>query len=129
MDSVKLSLLKDFAGFIPADIFQLIYDEEGLYVRVQLQQDGLAALFTDSIGFRLLDEGDLLEFWLDEEYNSDGWVYEVKSGGWLDMESARPGFLSANRKGLKEYLVASENDCVSVLAFNDPRKTEHDARL
>ena len=118
MRSAEIVGLQGFTSLIPADVFEVIFNETGLRVRVEPEDDGLTIAFDDLIGFRLLDEGDLLEFWGDTE-RLIGWVYEVKSGGWLELESSRSGFLSTDR-GLLEYLVATQNTCLSVLAFNSP---------
>lgn len=73
-------------------------------------------------GFRVLDEGQLLEFWGDD--SKDHWVFEVLDNGWLATESARETapFIAENGQ-LKEYLVAGINDCVSILDYEYPRVT------
>ena len=70
-------------------------------------------------GFRVLDEGQLLEYW--DPGQSGSWLYVVEKGGWLELEASRNGAptLAADGK-LKEYLVAGINDCISVLAYEDP---------
>ncbi|HDL00870.1 MAG TPA: hypothetical protein ENH23_01380 [candidate division Zixibacteria bacterium] len=74
----------------------------------------VTVVFFSPIGFRVLDEGDLLEFW--ENYHTGyGWLYKVVSGGWHDLESKRDGYLSKETRNVREYLVVGENDCVSVL--------------
>ena len=79
--------------------------------------------FVRPVGFRFLDEGDLLEFWPDCSLNN-GWLYEIRSGGWLEQESARAGFLAKHNDGLREYLVVSQNGCLSVLATGPPAVAE-----
>ncbi len=77
----------------------------------------VTVVFSNPIGFRVLDEGDLLEFW--ENYHTgNGWLYKVVSGGWHDLESKRDGYLSKETRNVQEYLVVGENDCVSVLVDN-----------
>lgn len=73
-------------------------------------------------GFRVLDEGQLLEFWGDD--SKDHWVFEVLDNGWLATEAARETapFIAENGQ-LKEYLVAGINDCVSILDYEYPRVT------
>lgn len=44
--------------------------------------------FEVASGFRVLDEGDLLEFWA-AEVRVPGWLWRVTGGGWLDLE--QPG--------------------------------------
>ncbi|BCV46153.1 hypothetical protein I6M54_15885 [Shewanella algae] len=91
-------------------------------LRLTLTNDNNQAIYLDfeSVeGFRVLDEGQLLEFWSKE--SPPYWVFEVISGGWLEQEAKRDGapFLEVGGK-LKEYLVAGLNECVSVLAFAEP---------
>lgn len=73
-------------------------------------------------GFRVLDEGQLLEFWGDDAKNH--WVFEVLDNGWLATEAARETapFIAENGQ-LKEYLVAGINNCVSILDYEYPRVT------
>ena len=75
--------------------------------------------FRDPIGFRVLNERDLGEFW-DEYSQKNTWLYEVKSGGWLDLEKKRNTFIS-NRmvSELKEYFLADEY-CISVFSEHNP---------
>ena len=46
-------------------------------------------------GFRVLDEGDLLEFWGTEFWKSGlaqgSFLFEVLRGGWFDLEAQRSG--------------------------------------
>lgn len=73
-------------------------------------------------GFRVLDEGQLLEFWGDD--SKVHWVFEVLDNGWLATEAARETapFIAEDSQ-LKEYLVAGINDCVSILGYEYPRVT------
>lgn len=77
-------------------------------------------MFENVVGFRVLREGDLLEFWPGASSKSE-WLWEVKSGGWFELESNRSGFLSAGISGINEYFVAGAIECVSVLASAEPR--------
>jgi hypothetical protein len=73
--------------------------------------------FDDVVGFRVLDEGDLLEFWK-PEVRKPGWLWRVTRGGWRELEATRPGFA---RTDVQEFLVLGINDCVSVFATGEPR--------
>lgn len=75
--------------------------------------------FADVVGFRVLDERDLCEFW--NEYSEpNGWLYEVESGGWLDLEKHRQLFNSPDLiQNLREYLLVDDK-CVSVLCVAPP---------
>lgn len=118
--TAKMTALDDFPGQFPADIYEVSFDSHGLTVRVSPDKDGQAIYFRKLIGFRFLDEGDLLEFWPENDNPVPGWVFEIHSGGWLDLESTRDGFLSSDRKGIREYFLATNNGCLSVLGFDQP---------
>ncbi|MFE3194531.1 hypothetical protein ACFXHA_36385 [Nocardia sp. NPDC059240] len=75
-------------------------------------------LFRRPVGFRVLDEGDLTEYW--NTYSQpNGWLWEVLRGGWLDLERRRPYFFTGEHKDLREYFVVDE-DCINVLAWEPP---------
>ena len=71
-------------------------------------------------GFRVLDEGDLLEFWAPET-RAEGWLWSVEDGGWLSQESHRSGFISCLGDRCREFLVAGQNECVSVITDGEPK--------
>lgn len=75
--------------------------------------------FSEVAGFRLLDEGNLLEFW-PACAAVNGWLFLIKKNGWFDLESSRPGFLLEKGLGLSEYFIASQNSCLSVLSGEEP---------
>ncbi|BBP81072.1 MULTISPECIES: hypothetical protein [Pseudomonas] len=106
------------AGESRMELLHLDYDLDTL--TLQLQAPGTSTEIRVRIpaveGFRLLDEGDLLEFW---PHCSDGWLHAITAGGWFDQERLRPGFLSGDR-ALKEYLVSGVDRCLSVLAWEAP---------
>ena len=85
----------------------------------------LSLSFTSVIGFRVLDERDLLEYW-PECSTLSGRVFEITSGGWLASESARPGSLvSVTFPAAREFLVAGCDSCVSVICTEDPVLQAH----
>lgn len=75
----------------------------------------------DVIGFRLLDEGDLLDFWSAGISSQKGWIFEIAAGGWLAQESLRAGFVSQQRAGVREFLVIGVDWCLSLLALSAPK--------
>ncbi|MFG6461979.1 hypothetical protein ACG04Q_10380 [Roseateles sp. DXS20W] len=80
--------------------------------------------FTEVVGFRLLDEGNLLEFW--PRCAADhGWLFEISENGWFAQESLRSGFLSSDAPGITEYFVVSTNDCLNVVAGARPTVEIH----
>ena len=120
MKRAERAVLPGFSSFCPADIFELVYNDTGLRVRVEVEPDGTEIHFPDATGFRLLDERDLLEFWPLPDPKGMGWVFQVFGGGWLELESTRPGFLSNDAAGMEEYLVVTGSDCLSVFSFGPP---------
>ncbi len=100
----------------------LHYDALSLVIDIQGESKFSYArvTFRRPIGFRVLDERDLGEFW--KTYNErSGWLYEVLEGGWMELESQRQSFSSRAmfEKTLREYLVVDEK-CISVLTTNAP---------
>ena len=77
--------------------------------------------FADVFGLRILDEGDLLEFWPTCSAPR-GQLYEVTDGGWFAQERLRHGFISAvtRTEVCREFLVPGCDDCVNVLALEAP---------
>jgi hypothetical protein len=92
-----------------------------LIVELTLREAGSATLvFEGPLGFRVLDERDMLEFWNDYS-DPNGWLWEVESGGWLDLESTRSGFIDRELiPELREYLVVGDM-CVSVICTRPPK--------
>ncbi|WP_162060496.1 hypothetical protein [Undibacterium sp. KW1] len=104
-----------------SDVTQVCYDLGKLTVTVESSQENKSyqASFAEICGFRLLDEGDLLEFW-PACADSEHWVFQIEEGGWYAQESLRPGFLRKDIAAIQEFLITSSNGCVSVLAWEEP---------
>ncbi|MEJ5148478.1 hypothetical protein [Sphingobacterium sp. MYb388] len=104
------------------EVVRVSYDIPTLFIDVKsfdMDEDKATIKFDRILGFRVLDEGDLLEFWNDQR--PKGWLWEVLENGWFDFEKTRDEFLSAcHEDELKEYLILGINDCVNVLTFNAP---------
>jgi hypothetical protein len=100
-----------------SEVAGVSYTPDRLVVKLGV---GPSLIFEDVIGFRLLDEGDLLDFW-PECSAEHGALFKIEQGGWLSQESTRAGFLSADRTGLKEFFVTGPNACVNALSFGEPR--------
>jgi hypothetical protein len=103
------------------EVTDVSYDLHSLRITLTFsEREGpIYAMFLESRGFRVLDEGDLTEFW-DSDARPDGWLWRVSSGGWLDLERTRPSFLSGLGDQYSEFLILGVNDCVSVIASADP---------
>ena len=76
--------------------------------------------FKNVVGFRILDESNLLEFW-DKNEKVPGWLWKIESGGWFELEKLREGFLAQHHgENHNEFLISGINDCISVIAESDP---------
>ena len=101
-------------------IESLSYDLDELKIIVVAEsKHRLEVVFHHPIGFRCLDEGDLLEFWENSEVTNN-WLLRIDDSGWYEQECKRTGFLSKNSM-LNEYLVKGQNDCISILATDNPK--------
>lgn len=106
-------------GKVP-ELLSVAYDLWTLRLTLSFQSNQVVYVdFGEIEGFRVLDEGQLLEFW--DEKSNDHWVFEVLSNGWLAAESRRETAPAITEGGeLKEYLVAGICECVSILAYDPP---------
>ena len=87
---------------------------------MESEAHSVEVVFDEALGFRVLDEGDLLEFWPACSLKN-GWLFQIDSNGWLSLEKQRGGFLLSERADAHEFFVAGENECVSVFAITAPR--------
>jgi len=104
------------------EITRIAYDLHNLVVHIEptYDADPIVVTFDSSIGFRVLDEGNLLEFW--DYFNlKDGWLFQISEGGWYELESKRNGFVSQHHSDVREYLIIGVNECVSVLSAEPPK--------
>lgn len=103
------------------DIASITYGSSGLILAVQSGRTNVEVVFPSLWGFRVLDELDLTEFWAHCSQRT-GWLFEVTDGGWKALELQRAHFVSGRLyENLREYLVISLNECVSVLSQEEPQ--------
>ena len=114
-----IPLVSSPPGGKPYEITKIEYDCHMLTVDAESGASRIKVVFDSPMGFRVLDEGDLLEFWPTCSADN-GWLYEITQGGWLSLETTRDGFLLADRHDVREFFLAGENECVSVLAVERP---------
>ena len=78
--------------------------------------------FTDDAGHRVLDELNLAGIWSGAAPSvlNATWLFEVRAGGWLDLEATRADFYNQPELALREFLIAGYQECVSVLARSGP---------
>jgi hypothetical protein len=96
---------------------------DGLDIIVESNNWKIKANFDATWGFRVLDEGDLGEFWTECDL-TQGWLFEVLEGGWNSLEKTRDHFVSGKLYEPREYLIIGLNECVSVFAYEPPVITE-----
>ena len=113
------------SDLITEETFQIInlsYDLYRLVLTLSLPnyKKIVYVTFENVTGFRLLDEGDLLEFW-GPKTRVNGWLWKVESGGWYDLEKLRNGFVSGIHGNDKEFLVLGEHECINVLTNTEPK--------
>jgi len=89
-------------------------------------EDGTGATvvvtFDDVVGFRVLDERDLLHYW--PEFSTPaGWAFEITGGGWHAHESLRKGsyLVPEVQPNAREFFITGEDECVNVIAMDAPR--------
>ena len=109
----------DVAPCANPEVIDVAYNLDSLRVTVKDLQTGTEQLveFVEVEGFRVLDEGDLLEFW---PICTTLWLYQITEGGWLEQECLRPGFTARDTKNVLEFFIRGENACVNVLAWSAP---------
>ncbi|MDR9850717.1 hypothetical protein [Herbaspirillum huttiense] len=91
-----------------------------IVVRDVYGQSACAVSFEAILGFRVLDELYLMEYWPGCS-TKNGWLFLIQQGGWADQERSRSGTcLHGLHPDVKEYLVTGINECVSVFSLEDP---------
>ncbi|WP_284653004.1 hypothetical protein [Flavobacterium terrisoli] len=116
-----VELQNEIPGANP-EIYNITYDLWTLKITLGFDdiESPIYVIFKNVIGFRVLDEGNLLEFW-DKDVRVPRWIWRVESGGWFELEKLRAGFLAQHHgDNHNEYLVSGINDCVSVIAESEP---------
>jgi hypothetical protein len=94
-----------------------------IHVTGGLGEQGCVITFENPLGFRVVDERDLMEYW-PVCSTPAGWIFQIHSGGWLEQERRRPGSLMPDTyPDVKEYLITSIEDCVSVFSLDAPTLT------
>ncbi|MFB9215703.1 hypothetical protein [Vibrio sinaloensis] len=120
MDIVSISGIEERVKGQTPDVLTLNYDLSVLRIKLNFPSDKIVYVACENVeGFRVLDEGQLLEFWGGDA--TQYWLFEVKANGWLASESKRETApLIVEGGELKEYMVAGANECVSILAYTQP---------
>ena len=72
--------------------------------------------FQGVIGFKMLYEGDLLNYPFPVNPGASYWHKITEDGWWIQEKLLN----NLSTETSKEYLIASENECVCVLSIQDP---------
>jgi hypothetical protein len=104
------------------EIVEVKLSAGGLDIVISSVDWKVKASFDAIWGFRVLDEGDLSEFWSICNL-THGWCFEVLEGGWNDLEKTRDHFVTGKLYEPREYLIIGLNECVSILAHEPPAVT------
>lgn len=101
-----------------ADIRSVSYDGRLVIsvLRNRNKDDGIEVAFPQIDGFRLLDEVQLAEYWIAEDFPSGYPVLEVFDGGWAHEEDKRLGYTQQQR----EWIIVTAGACVSVFSKHEP---------
>jgi len=105
-----------------SEVMRLEYALGQLTIQVRSLKEPRSATveFKNVLGFRVLDERDLMEYW-PVCSTPNGWMFEVQSGGWLSQERERDGScIECWNPDAKEFIVTGEDDCVSVICVDPP---------
>jgi hypothetical protein len=90
-----------------------------------LENDKRAIIeFQNIVGFRVLDEGDLMEFWTSDS-RPKGWLWEINKGGWFDLEIQRQISITLKTllSGNREFLIAGAGKCLNIICYDEPKVT------
>ncbi|BDU08023.1 hypothetical protein FMUBM48_42860 [Nocardia cyriacigeorgica] len=111
-------LVADSARYSRKVVRDLRFDGD---LTIAIQGTGFSyahVVFRQPVGFRVMDEMDITEYW--NTYSEPhGWLWEVVSGGWLDLERRRPTFWRAHEDGIREFFLV-DDQCVNVLCWDTP---------
>jgi len=111
---------------IKTDVEVVSYSTDGLHLIVSNPGGSAKVHFEECVGFRVLDELDLTEFWSECSLKV-GWLFEVYQGGWKDLENVRPSFYRGRLEWMREFLVVGSDACVSVIAKAPPQVSDVNA--
>ena len=114
----KCVLIPESKQYAKTVIRTIRFDEPDLIVELQGPVFSYARIvFREVIGYRVIDEREITEFWNDYS-EPNGWLWEVLDGGWLSLERSRVRF-NPLQLALREFFVV-DNYCVNVLCAEPP---------
>jgi len=113
------SLDKDISHF---EIASINFDQWILTIalRAYAQNDNVKGMvhliFKRTRGFRYLDEGDMLKYPFPDNCTRN-YVNRINQNGWAQQENDFGNIVTSDHQ---EYLVATDNECITVLAYEKP---------
>ena len=103
------------------EILGLDFDLYNLKIRYSTAEDNdYDILFVNPIAFKLLDEKDLGKYWELDSITSN-MIIEIKEGGFLTNEKEYGSFISDQISQQREFLIKGIDDCLFVIAPNEPK--------
>ncbi|MCB8927204.1 MAG: hypothetical protein H6652_16425 [Ardenticatenaceae bacterium] len=105
------------------EITNLEYDLWELRITLKFpnKKEPIYVIFSTPVGFRVLDESDMTEYWNDDA-RSSGWLWEIVEGGWITLETQRKNkYFSGTEIHNVEYLVTGIHDCINVISPRPPK--------
>lgn len=103
----------------------LNYGDGRLQITLLVEGEACRVSFDKVMGIRMLEEGDLLEYWAEMSL-SNGWLFQLTEGGWLELESNRSGFMASSNLSPREFLIVTHKECISVLSVENQPDIEWD---
>lgn len=110
------------------EILGLDFDLYKLKIRYSTAEDkDYDILFENPVAFKLLDERDLGKYWGNDLITSN-MIIEIKEGGFLTNEKNNESFISDQISQQREFLIKGIDDCLFVIAPNEPEIIEVNQR-
>ena len=118
---IAKSINRDYPNESGAELFKVVSEADNLEAFIEFFEGNtdVKIKFENIFGYKSLDESDLFDWW-NFITLKDGWLFEVEAGGWKEFEATRSDFMSAAHEKLKEFLIISNNMCLSVLCYEYP---------
>ncbi|MES0328621.1 MAG: hypothetical protein ABUK13_10590 [Gammaproteobacteria bacterium] len=119
LNPAGVSIGHDFEYDYIQEITKIDYDIENLEINLETSDLFIKVFIREVRGYRVLPEGDMLEFWSDFS-RRNGWIFEIKTGGWKELLNHRASNFPINEEGLYEYLINGASECINILAYEKP---------
>jgi hypothetical protein len=103
------------------EILGLDFDLYNLKIRYSTAEEkDYDIMFENPVAFKLMDERDLGKYWSNDSIMSN-LIIEIREGGFLTNEKNNESFISDKISQQREFLIKGINDCLFVIAPNEPK--------